>query len=309
MPRGPRRNLRPVAASRSQPRASTSTTSWPTDWHASSRNGTPARRVRAPTASAGLTTPPPVGTCVSATRATSSSRRRSSWSRSTWPCCVVLDHLERGAGPLARLQERDRVADVLRARGEDALAGLRAGSTRTRRSRRRSRSAPARSRRAGHRSGGRPSRTRRRPAPRTPPRPRTDRSPPPDAGARRPCPSPRSGAGPRRRCSGGRRARCRACHGEHGRGQSHRSSRPPSLGRPPAACDAQRNVRAREDSRLLECGRLPDVGCRRRPHRGGNRATSCSDVAMGSAGARAPEDDGRAVGCRGRSGGCGTRCG
>ena len=86
MPRGPRRNLRPVAASRSQPRSSTSTSSWPTDWHASSRNGTPARRVRAPTSSAGLTTPPPVGMCVSATRATSSSSRRSSWSRSTWPC-------------------------------------------------------------------------------------------------------------------------------------------------------------------------------------------------------------------------------
>ena len=41
MPRGARRNLRPVAASRSHPIASTSTGICPTDWQASSRYGTP----------------------------------------------------------------------------------------------------------------------------------------------------------------------------------------------------------------------------------------------------------------------------
>ena len=124
MPRGPRRNLRPVAASRSQPSAVTSTSSWPTDWHASSRKIAPARRVSAPTSAAGLTTPPPVGTWVRATSATSSSRARSRASRSIWPCSSSSMTCERRAGPLARLQERDRVADVLGARGEDALAGL-----------------------------------------------------------------------------------------------------------------------------------------------------------------------------------------
>jgi hypothetical protein len=42
--------------------ASTSTGICPTDWQASSRNGTPAARVRRPTSSAGLTSPPLVGT-------------------------------------------------------------------------------------------------------------------------------------------------------------------------------------------------------------------------------------------------------
>ena len=124
MPRGPRRNLRPVAASRSQPRVSTSTSSWPTDWHASSRNGTPAlpreradRCRRVDHASAGRDV-----------------RERDEGDVGVEPALqlvevdlavlVVLDHLEGRAGALARLQERDRVADVLGARGEDALARL-----------------------------------------------------------------------------------------------------------------------------------------------------------------------------------------
>ena len=124
MPRGPRRNLRPVAASRSQPSVSTSTSSWPTDWHASSRNGTPARRVSAPTASAGLTTPPPVGMCVSATSGHVAVEPAFQLVEVDLAVLVVLDHLQGRAGALARLQERDRVADVLGARGEDALARL-----------------------------------------------------------------------------------------------------------------------------------------------------------------------------------------
>ena len=48
MPRGPRRNLRPVAERMSQPISSTSSGSWPTDWQASSSSGTPAARVSAP---------------------------------------------------------------------------------------------------------------------------------------------------------------------------------------------------------------------------------------------------------------------
>ena len=54
MPRGPRRNLRPVAESMSQPISPTSTGICPTDWQASSSSGTPAARQAAPTAAAGL---------------------------------------------------------------------------------------------------------------------------------------------------------------------------------------------------------------------------------------------------------------
>ncbi len=46
MPRGPRRNLRPVAESMSQPISPTSTGICPTDWQASSSSGTPAARVQ-----------------------------------------------------------------------------------------------------------------------------------------------------------------------------------------------------------------------------------------------------------------------
>ena len=64
MPRGPRKYLRPVAESTSQPISSTSTGSWPTDWQASRRYGIPASRATAPISAAGLTRPPFVGTCV-----------------------------------------------------------------------------------------------------------------------------------------------------------------------------------------------------------------------------------------------------
>src|SRR6478736_5547329 len=55
----------------SQPIASTSMSSCPTDWQASIRNGTSADRASAPISAAGFTSPPLVGTCVSDTRATS----------------------------------------------------------------------------------------------------------------------------------------------------------------------------------------------------------------------------------------------
>ena len=305
MPRGPRRNLRPVAASRSQPSVSTSTSSWPTDWHASSRNGTPALRVRAPTASAGFTTPPPVGTCVSATRATSVSSRRSSWSRSTWPCssssitssvAPVRSHACRSAIALlmysvraVRMRcpalERDRrerhVPGGGRALHQRDLVRLRADQPRDR---------------AVHR---------RPPAPRTRPPPRTDRSPPPAAGARRRCRSPPAGAALPRRCSGGRRARCRACHGGPCRGQSRsivtltESRQRPRAGRPHIRASGRPDLRtSRPPSGRPQIERQDDRTCGR-PHSCRVDPRRTCGRCGGSAAARAPEDDGGAVG-RGR---------
>ncbi len=66
-----------MAERKSQPIALTSMSSWPTDWHASTRYGTPAARVRAPISTAGFTRPPLVGTWVSDTSATSPPARAS----------------------------------------------------------------------------------------------------------------------------------------------------------------------------------------------------------------------------------------
>ena len=85
MPRGPRRNLRPVPLRMSQPIASTSSGSCPADWHASSSSGTPAARVILPTSAAGFTSPLCVGTCTSDTSLTSSSSIDSSASTSICP--------------------------------------------------------------------------------------------------------------------------------------------------------------------------------------------------------------------------------
>ena len=122
MPRGPRRNLRPVAESMSQPISPTSTGICPTDWQASSSSGTPAARQTAPTAAAGLTSPPWVGTWTSETSLTRSSsivRER----RDVDLAVLVVGHdHERRAGAVGDLAQRDVVARVLRARGEDAVA-------------------------------------------------------------------------------------------------------------------------------------------------------------------------------------------
>src|SRR2546429_3534980 len=68
MPRGPRRNLRPVPARKSQRSAATSTANCPTAWQASIRYGTPSSAHTSPTAPASCTNPELVGTQLSATR-------------------------------------------------------------------------------------------------------------------------------------------------------------------------------------------------------------------------------------------------
>ena len=60
--------MRAVPVSMSQPIVSTSTGNWPTDWQASSRNGTPADRAMAPTAATGLIWPLDDGTWLIAIR-------------------------------------------------------------------------------------------------------------------------------------------------------------------------------------------------------------------------------------------------
>ena len=87
VPRGPRRNFRPLPVRIPQPSSCTSSGSWPADWQASSTNSTPASRQRRPTSTAGFTSPLWVGTWTSDTMAVSSSASaRSSASRSIWPC-------------------------------------------------------------------------------------------------------------------------------------------------------------------------------------------------------------------------------
>ena len=85
MPRGARRNLRPVVTSASQPISPTSTGSWPTDWVASSRYGTPAARANAPIEATGSTRPEEVGTWVAARSAAGSRSAASSAPRSSCP--------------------------------------------------------------------------------------------------------------------------------------------------------------------------------------------------------------------------------
>lgn len=85
MPRGPRRYLRPVTDNASHFRRETSRSSWPADWHASSRNGIPAASATSPISSAGLTSPPWVGTWLTAISLTLPSIRRFRSSTSSWP--------------------------------------------------------------------------------------------------------------------------------------------------------------------------------------------------------------------------------
>ena len=94
MPRGPRRNLRPVAQSMSQPMLSTSMSIWPTDWQASSRKGMPCCRAIRPTSSAGFTRPPLVGTWVMAISFVRGVIIASIAATSTWPVGVAWDEVD-----------------------------------------------------------------------------------------------------------------------------------------------------------------------------------------------------------------------
>ena len=122
MPRGPRRNLRPVAESMSQPISPTSTGICPTDWQASSSSGTPAARQAAPTAAAGWTRPPWLGTCTSETSFTRSSSIAREAVDVDLAVLVVGHDDDGGAGAVGDLAHRDVVAGVLGGGGEDAVA-------------------------------------------------------------------------------------------------------------------------------------------------------------------------------------------
>ena len=125
MPRGPRRNLRPVADRKSQPISSTSRSSCPTAWQASSRNGTPAERASAPISAAGFTSPPFVGTWVNDTRATSPpcSAVRHRGDRHL-PGFVAAHPLDDDPVLLGGAEEGDRVGAVLVVVHEDPLPPL-----------------------------------------------------------------------------------------------------------------------------------------------------------------------------------------
>ena len=101
--------------SRSRAR-STSTGSWPTAWHASSRYGTPAARVTSPTAAAGFTSPPWVGIHDIATSRTGGpdveARPRSASTESA-PCSSSGTTSTRAPVRCADLERAEHVARVL----------------------------------------------------------------------------------------------------------------------------------------------------------------------------------------------------
>ena len=116
MPRGPRRYLRPVAESMSQPMRSTSIGSWPTDWQASRRYGTPASRVSGPDLLGRVDEPPWVGTWVMATSRTGPAAVVESAAEvleGELSGLVVVDDLDDRASSGGDLQEGDHVAGVL----------------------------------------------------------------------------------------------------------------------------------------------------------------------------------------------------
>ncbi len=124
MPRGPRRNLRPVAERKSAPIASTSMGICPIDWHASSRYhaAEPLSRRARPISSAGLSRPFWLGAWVTATTFTRSSSRPAQRLDVEHPGRVVRygDDLDPEA---ARGGEHgEDVARVLRVRDQHAVA-------------------------------------------------------------------------------------------------------------------------------------------------------------------------------------------
>src|SRR6266516_864940 len=107
VPRGPRRNLRPVVDRKSHPISCTSMGICPTDWQASNRKGTSASRATLPTCAAGLTSPPLFGVDLAV--------------------LVVTDDHDLSAAGAGDLQEGQVVAAVLGPAGEDAVARLERG--------------------------------------------------------------------------------------------------------------------------------------------------------------------------------------
>ena len=124
VPRGPRRNLRPVAVSMSQPRSATSTGNWPTDWVASRRKGTPAARATRPISAAGLTRPPLVGTWAMPDQLGALVDQVREGSGVELAGLVVGDDDDLGSGALGRLQVGEDAAAVLGPACEYAVARL-----------------------------------------------------------------------------------------------------------------------------------------------------------------------------------------
>ena len=124
MPRGPRRNLRPVAESMSQPISPTSTGIWPTDWQASSSSGTPAARAERADRGGGVDEAALRRDVDERDELDALVEHRRERADVDLAVLVVGHDDDRGAGAVGDLAQRDVVARVLRVRGEDAVAGL-----------------------------------------------------------------------------------------------------------------------------------------------------------------------------------------
>ena len=160
---GPAQELAPVADRKSQPISSTSRSSCPTAWQASSRNGTPAERASAPISAAGFTSPPFVGTWVNDTSATSPPGSASAIAATdTCPDSSLAHPLDDDPVLLGGAEEGDRVGAVLVIVDEDPLPPLHRHRPERGVPRRRGVGRNGRSRAAEHGAVGRSSRARRR---------------------------------------------------------------------------------------------------------------------------------------------------
>ena len=188
MPRGPRRNLRPVADRKSAPIAAASTGSWPTDWQASTRyQVSRARGGRRRCAATSLIRPFCDGQWVTATTATSVSSSRAKRVDVDGAVLAVGDELEAGAGAQASCMSGRTLRRVLGRRHEDAVAVVERPGEGDRRE-------GARSRRPWPTPGGRSARAgRRRGSPRSRAPPRSGR--PPRRGPRSRRSAPRAAGG------------------------------------------------------------------------------------------------------------------
>ena len=126
MPRGARRNFRPVIVATSQPIAARSSGIWPTDWHASRKKGTSAALASRPTSATGFTRPQFVPTWVAVTSRARSSSAPASASRSTPPPAVdgttTISKPQESLG----LQQREVVRAVRQPVDDHAITGAQA---------------------------------------------------------------------------------------------------------------------------------------------------------------------------------------
>ena len=124
VPRGPRRNFRPVADTKSAPISATSTGSWPMDWQASTMYQVSVSSRIEPMAATSLTRPFCDGQCVTATIATSLSSMPPEGVDVDGAVVAVRDELDPGAVAHRQLHQGQDVGCVLGGRDEDAVAGI-----------------------------------------------------------------------------------------------------------------------------------------------------------------------------------------